>query len=68
MKYKTNCVKTLRVAPGLTQTEFASLISIALQLLSIYEGEKTHIPAKTMVTIMNKIGVKPEYFFDNNLD
>jgi transcriptional regulator with XRE-family HTH domain len=58
-------IKARRLEMGLTQAALAAALGVRFQQIQKYEGAKNGVPAASLPPLANRLGVRPEYLFED---
>jgi len=58
-------IKARRLEMGLTQAALGAALGVRFQQIQKYEGAKNGVPAASLPPLATRLGVSPEYFFED---
>ena len=58
-------IRERRVELGLTQAALGTALGVRFQQIQKYEGAKNGVPAASLPPLAKRLGVRPEYFFED---
>jgi len=58
-------IKARRLEIGLTQSALGAALGVRFQQIQKYERAKNGVPAASLPTLAERLGVRPDYFFED---
>ena len=58
-------IRARRLEMGLTQTALGVALGVRFQQIQKYERAKNGVPASSLLLLAERLGVNPEYFFQD---
>jgi transcriptional regulator with XRE-family HTH domain len=58
-------IKARRLEMGLTQSALGAALGVRFQQIQKYERAKNGLPAASLPTLAARLGVRPDYFFED---
>jgi transcriptional regulator with XRE-family HTH domain len=58
-------IKARRLEVGLSQGALGAALGVRFQQIQKYERAKNGVPAASLPTLAERLGVRPDYFFEN---